>query len=482
MKNLVVVSQRSDFKFESEYIEIVEAEAYLTQPEYSKPREYRVFNLCKSYSYCSKGYYVSLLAQARDHRPAPGVSTLMDFQFGSIIRITDEDLQEEIQRNFKNLKSDEFILSIYFGKNITPKYDPLAKKLFDQFRAPLIRARFEKKKENWRLKSIKPISAKDIPDTHQDFLNESMKDFFRKKAPSRSRKRPRFDMAILVNKNEKLPPSNEKALNKFARAAEELRIGTDFIEAKDFSKIPTFDALFLRETTSVNDHTYRFARRAEAEGLIVIDDPQSILRCCNKICLYELLRKNHVNTPRTEVFDEDGFEAVKSQFNYPFILKVPDSAFSLGVKKVENDEEYKTVATEMFEQTDLLLAQEFLPTEFDWRVGVLNHKPLYVCRYHMAKSHWQIYNTSDLDHIESGNFDTLHLYEAPKKLLEVAVAAAEMIGDSLYGVDIKQVGNKFYVIEVNDNPNIDAGVEDQVLKDNLYLEVMSHFLRKLESR
>lgn len=482
MRNLVVVSRLSDYQFQNSNIQMVEADEYLTSPEFSKPREFRVFNLCKSYSYCSKGYYVSLLAQARDHRPAPGVSTLMDFQFGSIIRITDEDLQEEIQKNFKSIKSEEFVLSIYFGKNITPKYDPLAKKLYDQFRAPLLRAKFEKKKEQWRLKSIKPISAKEIPDTHKAFLNESMQEFFNKKSPSRSKKRPRFDLAVLVNKSEKLPPSNDKALQKFARAAEELRIGTDFIEAKDFSKIPTFDALFLRETTSVNDHTYRFARRAEAEGLIVMDDPQSILRCCNKICLYELLRKNQVNTPRTQVFDKDHLSLINKEFTYPFILKVPDSAFSLGVKKVDTDEEFKAVSDQMFEQTDLLLAQEFLPTEFDWRVGVLNHKPLYVCRYHMAEKHWQIYNTSDLDNIESGNADTMHVYEAPKKLLDVAVAAAEMIGDGLYGVDIKQVGNKYYVIEVNDNPNIDYGVEDRALKDNLYLEVMSHFLRKLESR
>src|SRR5690606_27310390 len=126
-------------------------------------------------------------------------------------------------------------------------------------------------------------------DNHRDFLIESMEAFFAKKTSLRHRKRPRFDLAILVNKNDPMPPSNEKALQKFQRAAEELRIGTTLIEAKDFSKIPTFDALFLRETTSVTDHTYRFARRAEAEGLIVMDDPQSILRCCNKICQYELL-------------------------------------------------------------------------------------------------------------------------------------------------------------------------------------------------
>jgi len=56
------------------------------------------------------------------------------------------------------------------------------------------------------------------------------------------------------------------------------------------------------------------------------------------------------------------------------------------------------------------------------------------------------------------------------------------IGDGLYGVDLKQVGNKVFVIEVNDNPNIDAGFEDEVLQDELYLRVVEVFLKRIERR
>ena len=38
----------------------------------------------------------------------------------------------------------------------------------------------------------------------------------------------------------------------------------------------------------------------------------------------------------------------------------------------------------------MILAQEFMYTEFDWRVGVLNRQPIFVCQYLMAKKHWQI--------------------------------------------------------------------------------------------
>ena len=47
---------------------------------------------------------------------------------------------------------------------------------------------------------------------------------------------------------------------------------------------------------------------------------------------------------------------------------------------------------------------------------------------------------------------------------------------------LKQVGKKVYVIEVNDNPNIDAGMEDQILKDELYQTLMQSFIRRIEEK
>ena len=59
---------------------------------------------------------------------------------------------------------------------------------------------------------------------------------------------------------------------------------------------------------------------------------------------------------------------------------------------------------------------------------------------------------------------------------------SDTIGDSLYGVDVKEKDGKGYVIEVNDNPNIDRGVEDKYLGDELYRLIMGEFLRRIEER
>src|SRR5205085_923950 len=76
----------------------------------------------------------------------------------------------------------------------------------------------------------------------------------------------------------------------------------------------------------------------------------------------------------------------------------------------------------------------------------------------------------------------LSVGEAPECVISTAVRAANLLGDSLYGVDIKQVGDQCYLIEVNDNPNIDAGNEDQILQDALYREIMGVYARRISER
>ena len=81
-----------------------------------------------------------------------------------------------------------------------------------------------------------------------------------------------------------------------------------------------------------------------------------------------------------------------------------------------------------------------------------------------------------------GSSRTLLVEEAPKEVVDTAVRAAGLIGDGLYGVDLKQNERGVFVIEINDNPSLDLGVEDACLKDELYRTVMREFLRRLEAR
>ena len=306
------------------------------------------------------------------------------------------------------------------------------------------------------------------------------KEYFEGRRTSQA-KRPdiRYSIAILMNKNEVMPPSNEGSIKRFIRAAEKLHMEAEIIDRDDYSRLGEFDALFIRETTAVNHHTFRFARRAAAEGLVVIDDPESILRCGNKVYLNELLEKNQIPAPRTLVVHRDNTDEIIEKVGLPCVLKQPDSSFSQGVSKADDRESLDRELNQLFEKSDLVIAQEFLPTEFDWRVGVFDGKPIYLCKYFMAKKDWKVISKDKQGRTLNGRSETLPVELAPRKLMNLAIKAANLIGNGLYGLDIKQIGNNFCVIEINDNPNIDHGYEDLVLKDDLYLRIMEVFLRRI---
>lgn len=466
-------------------VELVSAREYLTKPHYSSMRAAKVFNLCKSYRYQSLGYYVSLLAEARGHRPLPSLTTIQDLKSQSLVRVISEDLDTIIQKSLGTLKSDHFVLSIYFGRNMAKQYDRLAGQLFALFQSPLLRAGFHRHEDGtWEMRTISPIAASDVPEDHWPFVMGVAHDYFQgRRAPTVRPKSSRFHFAILHNPIEPEAPSDPKALQKFVKAAESLNCSVELITREDYDRVAEFDALFIRETTNVHHHTYRFARRAEAEGLEVIDDPMSILRCCNKVYLAELLERHKIPTPRTLIVHRDNVHEIVPAVGLPCILKRPDSSFSQGVVKVEAEEKLASTVAGFLKDSDLVIAQEFLPTEFDWRIGIFDRKPLYACRYHMFGSHWQIVkNDTDDGTRHWGKVETLPVELAPRHIVRAALNAANLIGSGLYGVDAKEVGRRAAIIEVNENPNIEAGYEDALLKDELYLRIMNGFLQRVEAR
>ena len=162
------------------------------------------------------------------------------------------------------------------------------------------------------------------------------------------------------------------------------------------------------------------------------------------------------------------------------VVKIPDGSFSRGVHKVENAEALKRLSDELYEETDLLLAQKFMPTKFDWRVGVLDGEPLFVCQYRMARGHWQVIRHGP-DGAKEGGSKTVAVGDAPARVIEVALKAARAIGHGFYGVDIKESDGEIAVIEVNDNPNLEHGVEDLVGKDEVWTRLLDWFIKQIDA-
>src|SRR6202035_6109782 len=96
-------------------------------------------------------------------------------------------------------------------------------------------------------------------------------------------------------------PSSPASIKHFARIAEKHSVDVEPITKRQLAELAEFDGLFIRETTSIDNHTYRFARRAIQEGMPVIDDPISMIRCTNKIYLHELMTANGIAVPPTVI-------------------------------------------------------------------------------------------------------------------------------------------------------------------------------------
>ncbi len=483
MANLIVVDDARDWPAEIAGARVVEVSHYLTDDEFSRGRGLRVFNLCASYRYQHYGYYVSLLATARGHRPLPDVATIQDLKTRTRLRLVGDELDAVIEKSLHTIESEEFTLSVYFGRNVARRHDRLAQALFNVFPAPMLRAVFRRRRRKWSLESVRPLPIGEVPASHRAFLRQAIEEHFARRQPTRQRAVPGgYDLAILVNEEEPSPPSDAQGLRRFTRAAKRAGFNVELIGRDVFGRIAEFDALFIRETTSVNHHTYRFARRAELEGLVVIDDPISIIRCTNKVYLAELMNRLGLPTPKTLIVTRANAQKISSTIGFPCVLKQPDSSFSVGVMKAENEKELDAALKDMFERSDLVVAQAFLPTDFDWRIGILDRQPLYACRYYMVDKHWQIYKRSGTGKVSSGRWDTVPIEEAPQDVVDIGLRAADAIGNGLYGVDIKQAGGRAYVIEVNDNPSVDGGVEDKILGDKLYDRVMEVFRSRVEAR
>jgi glutathione synthase/RimK-type ligase-like ATP-grasp enzyme len=480
---LIVVNNVTEWPFHIPGVEVVDAWSYLTRPEYGTMRAVKLFNLCRSYRYQTAGYYVTLLAMARGHKPLPGITTIQDMKSQTMVRFVSDDLDDLMQHTLAPIQSEHFTLSVYFGRNIARRYDRLSLHLFNLFQAPLLRAEFSKMNGCWQLKSLSPIPVGEIPEQHQPFvIREATEYFAGRRSSVRKRFTPKYDLAILYNSQDELSPSDQKAVDRFVKAATALGLGTEVIGRDDYARLAEFDALFIRETTQVNHHTYRFARRAATEGLVVIDDAESILKCANKVYMAEVMARNKVRVPRTLIVHRDNVDEIGRTLGFPCVLKQPDTSFSQGVVKVENEAALAQHVDAFLEKSELLIAQEFLPTTFDWRIGLCDGQPLYACKYHMAAGHWQIVKNDLQGPRKYGKFETIPVEIAPRHVVRAARKAASLIGDGLYGVDVKQTNGASFVIEINDNPNIDAGVEDRILKNDLYRRIMEVFLRRIERR
>lgn len=286
-------------------------------------------------------------------------------------------------------------------------------------------------------------------------------------------------IACFVEKYNFSDPREEAALQNFKNAAEKSGHEFNFMFREDIAEIPKYNAVFIRATTDPLFTAYIVSKTAWELGLKVIDDPESIKICANKIHQYSLFEKFDVPRIPTVFLNKDELHHKKindifEALGKPVVIKAPYTSFSRYVEKTACETSFRDVAKRFFKKSDVLAIQKFTPTAFDWRVGVLNNDVLYVCKYMIPKGKWKHgAKLRGKPTVIWGRTVSIEKQKLPQRLREVALKACSVVGKGLYGVDIKEVDGDYVVVEVNDNPSIYAGYEDLKNKD-IYQKIITY--------
>jgi glutathione synthase/RimK-type ligase-like ATP-grasp enzyme/gamma-glutamyl:cysteine ligase YbdK (ATP-grasp superfamily) len=479
-----------------------------------------VVNLCRSFRYGSTGYYVSLLADARAQQVLPRVETseAMSEPYGLFRALqeagvpTVDAAEMWVRRRVANVPPPDALADdeahrfappllrgadgavrpagpqevaealVYLGHTPDPRFRVAARTVFREWPVPLLRIQLVFEDEEWKVAGVAPVSPHHLEPDERAPLIAALADPRRvfRRGTAEPRETRRASVAVLVDAADPFSPSSPETIDRLERVASRMNVHVHRISPGELRKLPEYDALFIRTLTGVSEQAFQFALRAEALDMPTVDDSQSIIRCGNKVFLEELLRREGIPTPRSRIITPHTAWEQVAALGFPFVVKLPDGSFSNAVHKVVSEADFHLRAGEMFRRSPLILAQEWLPTDFDWRVTVLGGKLLFAARYFMARGHWQI-RSAEKGTERYGRVEAIPREQTPRAVADAALRAAALIGDGLYGVDLKETPKGPVVIEVNDNPNLDVGYEDAADGNRVYEDIVEYFVGRIEA-
>jgi len=285
-------------------------------------------------------------------------------------------------------------------------------------------------------------------------------------------------LGIFVDRKTLASAEQLTALIRCRDAAEEMGHGVEFIFPVDIRKIPQMDGLFIRARTDPMNVTYVASRIAAFSHIPVIDDPSSIQICSDKVNMYSRLMQHGVDIPRTLFISQRELTPARARevfedLGSPLVVKEPSTSFSLRVEKVQEPAELVQVARRYFKMSDWIVAQEYVESTYDWRVGVLGGRFLYACKYIIPSQTFKIQDSVN-GHVVYCGVESVPPEMVPAEVRDLGVRAGKAIGKGLYGVDIKEGKAGPCVIEVNDNPSLEGG--EDTAYPGVYREIVHTLL------
>ena len=213
---------------------VINFNSYLKDyPKRNEPKT-RIINLCDSQAYLSKGYYCSLLAAARSHKVVPSVKTLntlrnqqTDLPFLTLV--ADAKLKLEL--------AEQRTIYVFFGRVDKPEIQKLVNRIYGQLQTPLLKLTIELTGDRLAV-FVEQLCLSDLPAEQRVVFSERLQHFSDSIWTVQGKKKQaRWDMVILVNPEEEVPPSDKSAITHMIRAAAKQGIHAEALSVEQISNI-----------------------------------------------------------------------------------------------------------------------------------------------------------------------------------------------------------------------------------------------------
>ena len=192
-----------------------------------------------------------------------------------------------------------------FGLTQDPRFEAFGRLLFDWYRCPALEVTISPGKR-WKIDRLRARPLGKLGPEDAAFFRAALHHHsaarlaqsarpHRRQIFARRALRSAGETAAVLRRDDPLFPEIRRAAFRRGRTVDQAQL----------AELAEFDGLFIRATTSIDNYTYRFARRALQEGMPVIDDPVSMIRCTNKVYLHELMEAHGVPIPPTVMLAED---------------------------------------------------------------------------------------------------------------------------------------------------------------------------------
>ena len=277
---VILVDQPRDLPNAETPHKVITTSEYLARPRLFEGRP-KLVNLARSYAYQSKGYYASLLAEARGHRVVPTVETMLELREQKLYEHALPELEDELNRCARraDFQPDvELRLMVCFGIARDARFESFGRLLFDWFRCPALEVIVDP--GDWlTIERIRPRNITRLANGEAEFFRQSLHNHTKREwRDPKARSIAKYDLAVLYDPNEKMPPSSPASIKHFARIAEKLSVDVEPVTKRQLAELAEFDGLFIRETTSIDNHTYRLrtprlAGRHAGDRRSDLDDP-----------------------------------------------------------------------------------------------------------------------------------------------------------------------------------------------------------------